>query len=114
MSTNAIFYTRIREQAEMKGKSFNQVERELEYPRNALSNYKKGSHEPSGIRVLELAKYFRVTPHYLLGLNDEIPSLSESFEAFDFNKKLELCSICQSWLTLQLSEEERKLNKHTT
>lgn len=104
-----IFYKRIKEQAKIKEKSLNQVERELEYPRNALSNYKNGSHEPSGIRVLELADYFKVTPYYLLGLNDEIESLSESFEKLDLNKKLELCSICQSWLTRQLSKKKEKL-----
>lgn len=51
-------------------KSFNQVERDLGYPRNALHNYKNGV-EPSGIRLIELAHYFGVTPEYLLGINND-------------------------------------------
>ncbi|MCE2142273.1 helix-turn-helix domain-containing protein, partial [Streptococcus thermophilus] len=51
-------------------KSFNQVERDLGYPRNALHNYKNGV-EPSGIRLIELAHYFGVTPEYLLGISND-------------------------------------------
>ena len=34
------FYERLKELAEASNKSFNQVEKELGYSRNALSNYK--------------------------------------------------------------------------
>ncbi|WP_252899259.1 helix-turn-helix domain-containing protein [Lactococcus fujiensis] len=46
-------------------KSFNQVERELGYPRNALANYRLGK-QPSARRLSELADFFDVSDEYLL------------------------------------------------
>lgn len=59
-------YLRLKELAQASEKSFNKIERELNYPRNALHNYKEGR-EPLGTRLIELAHYFGVTPEYLLG-----------------------------------------------
>ncbi len=59
----SIFYKRIKKLANELGKSFNQIEKELGYSRNALSNYKTQT-IPSAIRLLELAEYFDVTPRY--------------------------------------------------
>lgn len=44
---NDLFYHRLKELVESSGKSANQIERELGYPRNSLNNYKLGG-EPSG------------------------------------------------------------------
>ncbi|WP_374049068.1 helix-turn-helix domain-containing protein [Lactococcus cremoris] len=63
------FYGRIKNLAEASDKSFNQIEKELGYSRNALSNY-KGKTMPSAIRLLELAEYFDVTPRYLMGFDE--------------------------------------------
>ncbi|MDG4984585.1 helix-turn-helix domain-containing protein [Lactococcus lactis] len=103
MSKETLFYIRLREQASIKNKSMNQVERELGYPRNSLNNYKNGT-EPSGERLLELADYFMVSPHYLMGKRetDEGASLKERFQALNFEQKGALCSICQSWVASQL------------
>ncbi|WP_307984561.1 helix-turn-helix transcriptional regulator [uncultured Lactococcus sp.] len=60
------FYERLQSLAKEKNKSFNQIERELNYPRNALNQYKKGS-IPSAKRTAEIAKYFNVSTDYLLG-----------------------------------------------
>ncbi|MGL5898276.1 MAG: helix-turn-helix domain-containing protein [Lactobacillaceae bacterium] len=51
----------------MSGKSTNQIERELGYPRNALHNYRTGS-EPSATRLMELSQYFQLSPGYLMGV----------------------------------------------
>lgn len=44
---NDLFYHRLKELVESSGKSANQIERKLGYPRNSLNNYKLGG-EPSG------------------------------------------------------------------
>ena len=70
MAENQLFYPRLEELIRLSKKSFNQVERDLGYPRNALHNYKNGM-EPSGIRLIELAHYFGVTQEYLLGISND-------------------------------------------
>ncbi|MFD2254899.1 helix-turn-helix domain-containing protein [Lactococcus formosensis subsp. bovis] len=64
-----MFYERLQSLAKETNKSFNQIERELGYPRNALNAYKSGK-SPSAKRTAELAKYFGVSTNYLIG-NDE-------------------------------------------
>ena len=64
--TYSAFYERLRYLIHEKGKSFNQIERELGYSRNALSNYKQ-NRIPSAIRLVQLSEYFGVSPEYLLG-----------------------------------------------
>ncbi|MDR0300212.1 MAG: helix-turn-helix transcriptional regulator [Streptococcaceae bacterium] len=60
------FYERLKLLADEQSSSFNQIERDLGYPRNALSNYKQGK-EPSARRLSELSRYFSVSKDYLLG-----------------------------------------------
>lgn len=60
------FYDRLKSLAKEKSKSFNQIEKELNYPRNALNDYKKGKN-PSAKRTAEIAEYFNVTTDYILG-----------------------------------------------
>lgn len=102
------FYGRIKNLAEASDKSFNQIEKELGYSRNALSNY-KGKTMPSAIRLLELAEYFDVTPRYLMGF-DEIylkekseDSLAEFiFENLNKKQKFEMCRLSQGWLVHEM------------
>ena len=54
-----MFYDRLKTLVIDSQKSFNQVERELRYPRNALANYRLGK-EPSAKRLTEIADYFNV------------------------------------------------------
>jgi len=61
-----MFYERLQLLAKEANKSFNQIERELNYPRNALNAYKIGK-SPSAKRTAEIAEYFGVTSDYLLG-----------------------------------------------
>ena len=70
MESKSLFQERLFSLAQRSGKSLNSVERELNYPRNALSNYKNGV-TPSAIRLLEVAQYFDVTPEYMLGLTSD-------------------------------------------
>lgn len=58
MQEETIFYQRLKILKIDSKKSFNQIERDLGYPRNALHNYQKGG-EASGVRLLELANYSR-------------------------------------------------------
>lgn len=110
----SLFYRRLRKQIKSKNKSFNQVERELGYPRNSLNNYKNGT-EPSGQRLIDLAEYLGASPSYLIGKREEsefeFESLKESFQSLDFEQKRELYSICQIWATAQLSKNYHKNNK---
>ena len=100
----SIFYKRVRKLATDLGKSFNQIEKELGYSRNALSNY---------IRLLELAEYFDVTPRYLLGMdkicskNHEERDFAEFlFKSLDKNQKIEICKFSQTWMLQELKEEQ--------
>lgn len=98
MMENMTFYKRLETLILLSNQSFNKVERELGYPRNALNNYKKGV-EPSGTRLIELAHYFGVTPEYLLGVEEEksLVSLDLSFHKLDNSQKKELSKICCTW-----------------
>lgn len=99
MSTDNIFYTRLRTLSHKLGKSLNQVEKELGYPRNSLNNYK--NHQmPSGVRLMEIADYFKVTPVYLLGKSNsmQIESVNEIFEELSPKQKIEMYDLCKDWL----------------
>lgn len=104
MSNNNVFYQRLRKQIKLKGKSFNQVERELGYPRNSLNNYKNNATEPSGIRLVELSDYFGVSSGYLIGKREkgESEPLKVCFKSLNFEQKRELYEICQRWAASQL------------
>lgn len=95
-----IFFERILEQAMNSGKSINQIERELNYPRNSLNNYRLGS-EPSGKRLIEMSHYFGVSPEYLMGYiknNEETPKISLLFKTLTSRERLELYIACKNWL----------------
>ena len=64
------FYERLKAMVMENHKSFNQVERDLGYPRNALANYRLGK-KPNATRLSELADYFDVSAEYLLGKSDD-------------------------------------------
>lgn len=66
MESETLFYNRLNKLVKQSGKSYNQIERELDYPRNALVNYKFGE-TPSGNRLIELSEHFSVFPEYLIG-----------------------------------------------
>lgn len=105
----SIFFDRIKKLEKKLGKSFNQIERELGYSRNALANYKKNS-VPSAVRLLELAEYFNVSPYYLLGKKEtslkEEESISEFFfDNLDKKKKLEVYKIAQNWMIHEIENE---------
>ena len=99
MAENQLFYPRLEELVRISKKSFNQVERDLGYPRNALNNYRNGT-EPSGIRLIELAHYFRVTPEYLYGISNDpnSKSLATFFLELNDTQKQELSKLCYEWL----------------
>ncbi|WP_406835106.1 XRE family transcriptional regulator [Lactococcus lactis] len=93
-----IFYQRLNNCVKQTRKSYNQIERELGYARNALHNYKY-SGEPSATRLIEIARYFDISPEYLLGLTPTVVPLIENiFQELDDNGKKDMCVICHKWL----------------
>ncbi|WP_223804491.1 helix-turn-helix domain-containing protein [Lactococcus kimchii] len=64
------FHEQLTKLVQSSNKSFNQIERELGYPRNALANYRQNSKNPSTKRLKELADYFGVAPEHLLGRDE--------------------------------------------
>lgn len=64
-----MLYEQLTKLIKKSGKSINQIERELGYPRNTLTTYKRSN--PSTKRLNELAEYFDVSVDYLLGRQDE-------------------------------------------
>lgn len=107
MDDNYLFYERLTKEAEKRTKSMNSIERELGYPRNALSNYKNGR-GPSGIRLVELAEYFQLSPEYLIGKQRVIrkPSVDNIFQSLDTEGKLEILKISHKWLNKQIVSYE--------
>lgn len=91
------FYQRLEQLQRLSKKSFNQIEKDLGYPRNALNNYKLDG-IPSGKRLLEMAKYFNVTPDYLLGVETQKTNLPDFFEKLEIKEKMEMCELCQKWV----------------
>ena len=67
-------------------KSFNQVERELGYPRNTLKNYKYKK-KPSVGRVFEMANYFNVSIEFLLGMEEETDKTSLTYRLEKINRE---------------------------
>jgi transcriptional regulator with XRE-family HTH domain len=95
---NSTFYTRLKELTKSTGKSFNQIEKELSYPRNALSNYREKS-MPSAQRLMELSAYFNVTPEYLFGtvahLHTESHLVKEIYLLLNPIQRKEMAKICK-------------------
>ena len=81
-------YSRLKLLIKDAHKSFNQVERELGYPRNTLKNYKYKK-KPIVGRVFEMANYFNVSIEFLLGIEekDNKNSLAYRLEKLDREKK---------------------------
>ena len=83
---DSMLYERLTKLIEETGKSMNQIETELNYPRNTLQSYKRSN--PSAKRLAEIAKYFNVSTDYLLGReenkteNDLTEEESELLAAF--------------------------------
>lgn len=71
-------YSRLKLLIKEAHKSFNQVERELGYPRNTLKNYKYKK-KPSVDRVFEMANYFNVSIEFLLGMEEETDKTSLTY-----------------------------------
>ncbi|WP_270245329.1 helix-turn-helix domain-containing protein [Lactococcus lactis] len=103
MSERTIFKERLQKLVEKSKKTTNQIERELGYPRNTLHNYKNGG-EPSGIRLVELSEYFKVSPNYLIGKQNEPNSLPLEiyFHTLSMEEKCFLISLSQKWLLQQV------------
>lgn len=98
-----LFYIRLKSLSALSGKSLNQIERELGYPRNALSNY-KSCHKPSAYRVMEVAKYFQVSPDYMSGYTDDAKTISVEtfFKNLNRNQKMEMFQIALKWMIKEM------------
>ncbi|WP_416434798.1 XRE family transcriptional regulator [Lactococcus lactis] len=81
-------YSRLKLLIKDAHKSFNQVERELGYPRNTLKNYKYKKKTSVG-RVFEMANYFNVSIEFLLEIEekDNKNSLAYRLEKLNREKK---------------------------
>lgn len=103
MREKFLFYNRLLEQVKLRNVSINQIERELGYPRNALHNYKLGG-EPSGGRLIEIANYFDVSPHYLIGEINDIheKSLEKYFNNLSTKEKKEILQLSEMWFLNQI------------
>lgn len=100
MESKNIFYTRLKEECKKRNLSINQLERNLGYPRNALNNYQVTDHCPSGIRLIEIADYFDVSPKYLLGLLEKESHLDaiNYFNGLETEEKKKIILVSQEWL----------------
>lgn len=115
LKEKSIFYQRILELSKQQGKSLNSIERELSFPRNALSNYKNGNY-PRGDRLIKLSHYFNVEPEFLLGenynaINDDT---EEMFKNLKFQQKLYMSKKSIEWLfqTIDLPSSLKTVNNY--
>ena len=106
MSEESVFTRRLFDLIKTSGKSVNRIERELNYPRNAINNYKSGG-EPSGIRLMELAEYFNVSPAYLIGKSEIGPKISTNdiFATLDVKQKIEIGRLYQEWAASKINTQ---------
>lgn len=105
MLNNNDFYLHLKAECQRIGKSINQVERELGYPRNSLHNY-KFNRIPSGKRLLEISDYFNVSPNYLLGeASEDKENVNYMFKKLNLNEKKELYYVFQEWLSSLVEEK---------
>ncbi|WP_242327266.1 helix-turn-helix domain-containing protein [Lactococcus lactis] len=111
MNGNHLFQERLTQAINFSGKSTNQIERELGYPRNTLHNYKMGS-EPSATRLMELSQYFQLPPNYLMGvIPDHIPNnLRAYFEQLNEEQKVEMLKITQKWMLIKIEKLKKEGN----
>lgn len=111
MTKNDLFFKRLDQLITESGKTYNQVERELNYPRNALNNYKHGS-EPSATRLFELAAYFNISPYYFIGKCEKpfSQSMKELFKNLDSSQRLELYKLSTNWLLSKVEPEKNSLD----
>ena len=104
MSMGNVFYERLVKEAEKRGISVNQIERQLNYPRNSLHNYKHGR-IPSGVRLIEVAHYLDVSAEYLVGREGrEDSSANLLFHNLEANQRIEMFNLCQQWLLSQVNQ----------
>lgn len=98
MNDSHLFRERLTQAIKLSGKSTNQIERELGYPRNALHNYKMCS-EPSATRLLELSQYFQLSPGYLMGIvPNSVPNNPRAyFDQLNEEQKVEMIKVCHKW-----------------
>lgn len=94
MEKNCYFHKQIKILAEKEGKTIQQIEKELGYPRSSLNNYRYGK-IPSGVRLIEVANYFNVTPSYLLGMREFHPSPELYFDSLSYGEKQILYELCK-------------------
>lgn len=108
-----VFFTRLTELSQTKNLSINQIEKELNYPRNSLHNY-KGQRVPSSIRLMELAAYFNVSPEYLMGVNAlaKKECTHSVFNNLDNGQKLEIYYLSKRWLDKERREKLQNKIKH--
>lgn len=101
-----IFYQRLRALTHNSGKSFNQIERDLGYTRNALANYKNGG-MPSGVRLMELADYFKVLPEYLIGKIPfkDVENIETTFTSLNNIQKMEMYFLSQKWVLSRVKDD---------
>ncbi|MDR2976208.1 MAG: helix-turn-helix domain-containing protein [Streptococcaceae bacterium] len=100
-----LFYDRLRQLAKNQGLTFRKIERDIGYPLNSLANYRQEK-EPSARRVLEISRYFNVSPTFLLGeTNSEIVSRCEVLlEKLTENRQVEILKIVEKTFEDQKNE----------
>lgn len=100
------FYTQLQILARQYNMSMNQLERELNLPRNALNNY-KNNRSPSAHRLAQIARFFGVSMEYLLGETDVLVhvSIEVFFEQLCTSQKFEIYKLSHDWISDKILEK---------
>ncbi|WP_278218659.1 helix-turn-helix domain-containing protein [Lactococcus lactis] len=105
-----MFYNRLNTLVKMSGKSMNYIEKELNYPRNSLNNY-KNCRMPSAIRVFELAQYFGVSPEYMIGLSaTQFRGNDINFSELSTENKIQMYKSSVKWMMKEAHPEKYRID----
>lgn len=99
LNKNTLFYTRLIELSKENNLSLNQIEKDLDYPKDSLNNYSSNDVIPSEKRLTELSCYFDVTPEYLSGRSNckHHSYLELVFDRLNEDEKNTLFDIANDW-----------------
>lgn len=87
----SIFSERLKFLRKNKGELQEQAAKEIGITRTMLSNYERGTREPDLELVVRIAKYYHISPNYLLGFPDSCSIVSSVEETTDSDQFSQIC-----------------------
>lgn len=116
MMANGIYFVqRIDEILEKNGKKRAELLRDLELPRNSITNWSDRGNVPAGDICLKIAEYLNVSVEWLIsgkesGLSNEEKWLLSQWKALDPAQKDTVRTLLDKWESDRTAQEREKTN----